>query len=155
MWKVLEDGLNRDVGILADYLQKWHLQLNLGKTVAAPYHLNNREARRPLHVYVGKNCLEFQQATKYLGVRLDQTLSYKHHLEEVKAKVIARSLAYPPLGWIKLGSFPPDPSHIHASPCPTVPLPGAEVHMWKLASLTWDQRRGCGCMALSWPSDEI
>ncbi|KAL7864412.1 hypothetical protein AOLI_G00158320 [Acnodon oligacanthus] len=24
-WKALENGLNRDIGILADYLQKWHL----------------------------------------------------------------------------------------------------------------------------------
>ncbi|KAL7832435.1 hypothetical protein AOLI_G00299830 [Acnodon oligacanthus] len=61
---VLEDGLNQDMGILADYLQKWHLQLSLGKTVAAAYHLNNWEASRELDVYVGKNRLEFQQAPK-------------------------------------------------------------------------------------------
>ncbi|KAL6491091.1 hypothetical protein MHYP_G00014360 [Metynnis hypsauchen] len=85
-WKALEDGLNRDVGILADYLQKWHLQLSMGKTVAAAYHLNDREARRELDVYVGKNRLAFQQAPKYLGVCLDWTLSYKQHLDEVKAK---------------------------------------------------------------------
>ncbi|KAL7881144.1 hypothetical protein SRHO_G00033990 [Serrasalmus rhombeus] len=34
---------------LADYLQKWHLQLSMGKTVAAAY-LNNWEARRELDV---------------------------------------------------------------------------------------------------------
>ncbi|KAL7843415.1 hypothetical protein AOLI_G00249270 [Acnodon oligacanthus] len=89
-WKALEDGLNRDMGILADYLQKWHLQLSVGKSVVAAYHLNNREARRELDVYFGKNRLEFQQAPKYLGVRLDWTLSYKQHLDEVKAKVTAR-----------------------------------------------------------------
>ncbi|KAJ3583998.1 hypothetical protein NHX12_015495, partial [Muraenolepis orangiensis] len=31
-----------------------------------------------------------QQAPKYLGVRLDRTLSFKQHLEEVKAKVTSR-----------------------------------------------------------------
>ncbi|KAL7885199.1 hypothetical protein AOLI_G00079690 [Acnodon oligacanthus] len=103
------------MGILADYLQKWHLQLIMGKTVAAAYHLNNREASRELDVYDGKNHLEFPQAPMYLGVRLDQTLSYKQHLDEVKAE----DLVHPPLGWIDLRSFPPDPSHIHASPCPT------------------------------------
>ncbi|KAL6484592.1 hypothetical protein MHYP_G00066370 [Metynnis hypsauchen] len=80
----------KDIGILANYLQKWHLRLSMGKTVAAAYHLNNREARRELDVYVGKNRLEFQQAPKYLGVCLDWTLSYKQHLDEVKAKVTAR-----------------------------------------------------------------
>ncbi|KAL7881731.1 hypothetical protein AOLI_G00085790 [Acnodon oligacanthus] len=74
------------MGILGDYLQKWHLRLSVGKTVAVAYHLNNREARRELDVYVGKNLLEFLQAPKYLGVHLDQTLSYKQHLDEVKAK---------------------------------------------------------------------
>ncbi|KAL7862673.1 hypothetical protein SRHO_G00116570 [Serrasalmus rhombeus] len=65
-------------------------QLSVGKTVAAAYHLNNWEARRELDVYVGKNRLEFQQAPKYLGVCFDQTLSYKQHLDEVKAKVTTR-----------------------------------------------------------------
>ena len=89
-WKAMEDGLNRDMGILADYLEKWHLQLSVGKTVSAAYHLNNREARREVDVYVGNHRLEFQQAPKYLGVRLDRTLSFKQHLDEVKAKTTAR-----------------------------------------------------------------
>ncbi|KAL7383791.1 hypothetical protein ABVT39_017730, partial [Epinephelus coioides] len=44
-WKAMEDGLNQN--ILADYLQKWYLQLSVGKTVSAAYHLNNREAIAP------------------------------------------------------------------------------------------------------------
>lgn len=35
---------------------------------------------------------EFQQAPKYLGIRSDRTLSYKQHLEEVKAKTTSRVL---------------------------------------------------------------
>lgn len=88
--KEMEDGLNRDMGILADYLEKWHLQLSMGKTMSAAYHLYNREAKRELDMYVGNYGLEFEQASKYLGVRLDQTLSYKHHLDKVKAKTAAR-----------------------------------------------------------------
>jgi hypothetical protein len=55
-WKAMEDGLNRDMGILADYLHKWHLQVSMGKTVSAAYHLNNRDARRELgsHFSVGR-----------------------------------------------------------------------------------------------------
>ncbi|KAJ8353631.1 hypothetical protein SKAU_G00211980 [Synaphobranchus kaupii] len=91
-WKAMEDGLNRDMGILADYLRKWRLQLSVGKTVSAAYHLNNREAKRELDVFVDNKRLESQQAPKYLGVRMDRTLSYKQHLEEVKAKVTSRVL---------------------------------------------------------------
>ena len=41
-------------------------------------------------MHVGNHRPEFQQAPKYLGVRLDRTLSYKQHLDEVKAKTTAR-----------------------------------------------------------------
>jgi len=89
-WKAMEDGLNNDMGTLVAYFQRWRLQLNIRKTVAAAYHLNTREARRELEVRVNNKRLEVQQAPKYLGVRLDRTLSFKHHLEEVKAKVTSR-----------------------------------------------------------------
>ncbi|KAJ3593495.1 hypothetical protein NHX12_005829, partial [Muraenolepis orangiensis] len=69
---------------------RWRLQLSVGKSVAAAYHLSTREARRELQVHVDNKCLEVQQALKYLGVRLDRTLSFKQHLEEVKAKVTSR-----------------------------------------------------------------
>ena len=35
--------------------------------------------------------LAFQQAPKYLGVRLDRMLNYKKHLEEVAGKVTSRA----------------------------------------------------------------
>ena len=41
-WKEMEEGLNKDMTILVDYLRKWRLQLSIGKTVSAAYHLNNR-----------------------------------------------------------------------------------------------------------------
>ncbi|KAJ4937751.1 hypothetical protein JOQ06_002382 [Pogonophryne albipinna] len=85
-WKAMEDGLIDDLGTLVAYFQRWRLQLNIGKTVAAGYHLSTREARRELEVCVNNKRLEVQQAPKYLGVRLDRILSFKQHLEEVKAK---------------------------------------------------------------------
>ena len=33
--------------ILVDYLRKWRLQLSIGKTVSAAYHLNNKERLHP------------------------------------------------------------------------------------------------------------
>ena len=41
-WKEMEEGLNNDMTILVDYLRKWRMQLSVGKTVSAAYHLNNR-----------------------------------------------------------------------------------------------------------------
>lgn len=87
---IQEEGLNQDMGILAAYLLKWQLQLKTGKTVKVAYHLNNCETKRKLVVSVDNKRLEFQLAPKYLGVRLDSILSYKQHLEEVRAKVTSR-----------------------------------------------------------------
>ena len=89
-WSAVEEGLNQDMGILADYLRKWRLQLSMGKTLAAAYHLCNKEAKRELSVSVDNHHLEHQLAPKYLGVRLDRTLSYKQHLEDVRAKMTTR-----------------------------------------------------------------
>ena len=76
--------------ILVDYLPKWRLQLSICKTVSAAYHLNNREAKRELDVFVDNNRMVFQQAPKYLGVRLDRMLNFKQHLEEVAGNVTSR-----------------------------------------------------------------
>ena len=89
-WQAVAEGLNRDMDILAAYLRSWRLQLSLGKTVSAAFHLCNKEAKRGLEISVNNNPLECQQAPKYLGVRLDRTLSYKQHLEDVRAKVTSR-----------------------------------------------------------------
>ena len=89
-WKEMEEGLNKDMTILVDYLRKWRLQLSVGKTVPAAYHLNNREAKRELDVFVDNKRLVCQQAPKYLGMRLDRMLNFKQRLEEVAGKVTSR-----------------------------------------------------------------
>ena len=86
----MEEGLNKDTTILVDYLRKWHIQLSISKRVPAAYHLNNREAKRELDVFVDNKRLAFQQAPKYLGVRLDRTLNFKQHIEEVAGNVTSR-----------------------------------------------------------------
>ena len=87
-WKELEEGLSKDMSILD--LRKGCLQLSIGKTVSAAYHLNNREAQRELDVFVDNQRLVFLRAPKYPGVRLDRMLNFKQHLEEVAGKVTSR-----------------------------------------------------------------
>ena len=88
--KEMEEGLNKDMTILVDYLRKWRLQLSTCKTVSAVCHLNNREAKRELDVFVDNKRLVFQQAPKYLGVLLHRTLNFKQHIEDVAGKFTSR-----------------------------------------------------------------
>ena len=51
-WKEMEEGFNKDMTILVEYLRNWRLQLTVGKTDSVAYHLNNREFKRELNVIV-------------------------------------------------------------------------------------------------------
>ncbi|KAJ3581460.1 hypothetical protein NHX12_015497 [Muraenolepis orangiensis] len=95
-WKAMEEGLNEDMGTLVAYLRRWRLQLSVGKSVAAAYHLSTREARRELEVRVDNKCLEVQQAPKYLGVRLSAA-----SLEQPGEPPLRRC-EYPPKPWSSL-----------------------------------------------------
>ena len=86
-WK---EGINKDMTILVDDIRPWRLQLSIGNTVSAAYHLNNTETKRELDVFVNSKRQVFQQAPKFLDVLLDRILNFKQHIEEVAGKVTSR-----------------------------------------------------------------
>lgn len=61
--KAVKDALNQGMDVLVAYLQRWWLQLKIGKTVTATYHLHNREAKRGLGVFVSGRPRACQQAS--------------------------------------------------------------------------------------------
>ena len=76
--------------ILSTYLENWRLKLSIAKTMSSVFHLHNREANREINITVNGNRLQFQSAPTYLGVKLDRTLSFRQHLENLSAKTTAR-----------------------------------------------------------------
>ena len=79
-WKDLEETLSQDMSTLSAYLQTWRLKLNHTKTVMASFYLNNREAKCELKVYNNDRLLPFCPTPTYLGVKLDRSLTFCHHL---------------------------------------------------------------------------
>ena len=79
-WKDLEGTLNQDMSTLSAYLQTWRLKLIHTKTVTAAFHLNNRDAKRELKIYNNNRFLLFCPTPTYLGVKLDRSLTFCHHL---------------------------------------------------------------------------
>ena len=75
---------------LSNYLQTWRLKLSHSKTVTAAFHLNNREAKRELKISHGDNILPFCPTPTYLGVKLDRSLTFRHHLETLRKKLTSR-----------------------------------------------------------------
>ena len=89
-WKDLEGTLSQDMSTLSAYLQTWRLKLSHTKTVTTAFHLNNREAKRELKVYNNGGLLPFCPTAIYLGVKLDRSLTFRHHLVALRTKQSSR-----------------------------------------------------------------
>ena len=89
-WKDLEGTLSQDMSTLSAYLQTWKLKLSHTKTVTAAFYLNNREAKRELKVYNNGGLLPFCPTPTYLGVKLDRSLTFRHHLVALRKKLSSR-----------------------------------------------------------------
>ena len=89
-WKDLERTLSQDMFTLSAYLQTWRLKLGHTKTVTAAFHLYNREAKRELKVYNNDRLLPFCSTPTYLGVKLDRSLTFRHHLMALRIKLSSR-----------------------------------------------------------------
>ena len=79
-WKDLKGTLSQDMFILSLYLQTWKLKLSHTKTVTAAFHLNNLEAKHELKVYNNDRFLLFCATPAYLGVKLNRSFTFRHHL---------------------------------------------------------------------------
>ena len=75
---------------LSAHLQSWRLKLNHNKTVTAAFLLNNREAKRELKVYCNSRLLRFCPTLTYRGVKLDRSLTFRHHPVVLRKKLSSR-----------------------------------------------------------------
>ena len=90
-WKDLEGTLSQDMSTLSAYLQTWRLKLSHTKTVTAAFHLNNQKAKRELKVYNNGRLLLFCPTPTYLGVKLDRSLMFCHHLVALRKNYLCAS----------------------------------------------------------------
>ena len=86
----ISSTLSKDMHTLFSYFKKWRLILSEKKTVSAFFHLSNRLADKTLEVYVEGRPLPFASVPTYLGVKMDRSLTYHHHLESLRMKVASR-----------------------------------------------------------------
>ena len=89
-WKDLEGTLSQDMSTLSVYLQTWRLKLSHTKMVTVAFHLNNRETKRELKDYNNDRLLPFCPTLSYLGIKLDRSLTFRHHLAALCKKLSSR-----------------------------------------------------------------
>ena len=80
-WKVVEDTLSQDMTTLSACLQTGRLKLSNTKMVTAAFYRNHRHAKRELNLYNNGNVLSPYAVPTYLGVKLDRSLTFRHHLD--------------------------------------------------------------------------
>ena len=81
----IECTLTADLAHLAKYCQLWCLKPSTSKTVTSVFHLRDNSS---LNVHMN---VHHYQYPVYLGVSLDQTLSYREHLSRSAAKLKSRN----------------------------------------------------------------
>ena len=89
-WKNMEGTLSQDMSTLLAYLQTWRLKLSYSKTMTAAFPLNNLEPKRELKVYNSNRLLPFCPTPTYLGVKLNRSLTFRHHLVALRKKLSSR-----------------------------------------------------------------
>jgi len=85
-WLAVKGALSKDMATLGEYLQTWKLKLCTTKMVSAVFHLNNKEAKRELKVNFNNETLPSCSESKYLGVTLDRSLTYRRHIESLRKR---------------------------------------------------------------------
>ena len=87
----VESTIEKALGELTDYYRNNSMRANPDKTQVTSFQLQNREAKRSLKVSWNGVDLENTTHSKYVGVTIDRTLSYKQHIQNTKMKVATRN----------------------------------------------------------------
>jgi len=91
-WQAVKGVLCKEMATIGEYLQTWKLKFSTTKTESGTFHLNNKKAKLELNVNIlqqGDPALRPQ--TKYLGVTLDRSLTYRRRLESLRKKLTSRA----------------------------------------------------------------
>ncbi|GFV45745.1 RNA-directed DNA polymerase from mobile element jockey [Trichonephila clavipes] len=92
--KLIARALNRRLLDLEDWFSKWKIALNVAKTEAVFF-------TRKIHptypeIFLHNEQIPSSQNTKYLGVTLDNKLTFKQHVTRVRGNFIKKALTrYP------------------------------------------------------------
>ena len=90
-FKEVEGHLSIALENLAMYYKRNCLKPNPSKTEVCTFHLKNKEANRHLNITWCGSSLQYNFTSRYLGVTLDRSPTFKQHCANAKMKVSSRN----------------------------------------------------------------
>ncbi|GFV15082.1 probable RNA-directed DNA polymerase from transposon X-element [Trichonephila clavipes] len=87
--------LHRHLAELEDWYKKWKISINPEKTEAV-FFSAGRGTHKPPPIYVQNHPVPWSNSVNYLGVTLDQHLSFKDHITKINNKFRALACLYYP-----------------------------------------------------------
>ncbi|GFU86375.1 probable RNA-directed DNA polymerase from transposon X-element [Trichonephila clavipes] len=87
--------LHRHLAELENWYNKWKISINPTKTEAVFFSVG-RNIRKPPPIHIQNHPVPWSKSVKYLGVILDENLSFKHHILHIKQKFRALVCIYSP-----------------------------------------------------------
>ena len=87
----LERTVNRELNKLFLWLNVNRLSLNIDKTNFIVSHPYNKPRKKCITIKIINKAIKEKEYIKYLGVLIDSTLSWKHHVSNISKK-ISRSI---------------------------------------------------------------
>lgn len=81
-------GLNSTLNVLQRYFMKWKIKINADKLQTIIFPTKHDQTKPSLHIMYENHRVPLVQSVKYLGVTLDEMLTYEEHINNVIDKAI-------------------------------------------------------------------
>jgi len=98
-WQAVEGVPSTNMATVNECHQMWKLKLSATTTISAMFHLNNKEAKREVNINFINKTLPFYSESKYLGVTLGMTLTYRESLRKKLTSRVASLRRLAGSGW--------------------------------------------------------
>ena len=85
--KKVNKYINHDLSLVVEWLRANRISLNVAKTEIILFHSKQNIPTKHLNFRVSGQKVNPVKITKYLGVYLDQNLSWEHHMKQLKTKL--------------------------------------------------------------------
>ena len=85
--KTLETNLNYDLNNFKKWLDANRLSLNIGKTKLLLFHSKNDKLSKNISIKIKGKIIEPSKCIKYLGIYIDDNLSWDKHIAELRIKL--------------------------------------------------------------------